>query len=88
MNKLKTEGGRTGGVDTKLQELEAQLKKADLDDSPLEKELELLKRTAIRESETMKWKSLKEVSVNMSVSHIVLKSFPVWSKTRLTRHCF
>ncbi|CCA70155.1 hypothetical protein PIIN_04094 [Serendipita indica DSM 11827] len=60
MNKFKTEGGRTGGVDTKLAELEAQLKKAEADDAPLEKELELLKRTAIKESETMKWKALQE----------------------------
>ncbi|CAG8725510.1 7703_t:CDS:2 [Acaulospora colombiana] len=67
MNKLKTEGGRTGGVDTKLQELEAQIKKADSDDAPLEKELELLKRTAIRESETLKWKALKEYGQKLAL---------------------
>ncbi|PVG00768.1 hypothetical protein CPB86DRAFT_754314 [Serendipita vermifera] len=67
MNKLRTEGGRTGGVDTKLQELEAQLKKADSDDAPLEKELELLKRTAIRESETLKWKALKEYGQKLAL---------------------
>ena len=62
INKFRTEGGRTGGVDTKLAELDAQLSKAEADDAPLEKELEFLKRTAIKESETMKWKALKEVS--------------------------
>ncbi|KAG8758723.1 hypothetical protein FRC14_007510 [Serendipita sp. 396] len=60
VNKLKTEGGRGGNVDTRLAELEAQLKKAESDDAPLENELQLLRRTAIKESETLKWKGLKE----------------------------
>jgi molecular chaperone GrpE (heat shock protein) len=67
INSLKTQGGRTGGVDTKLQEFEAQLKKAQDDDAPLENELELLKRTAIRESESIKWKALKEVRSDHSL---------------------
>jgi Eisosome component PIL1 len=62
INKLKTEGGKAGGVDTRLADLDAQLKKAEADDAPLENELELLKRTAIKESETMKWKALQEAS--------------------------
>lgn len=60
INSLKTQGGRGGGVDTRLQDLNAQLKKAEDDDASLENELELLKRTAIRESETIKWKALQE----------------------------
>jgi Eisosome component PIL1 len=63
INKLKTEGGKTGGVDTRLTDLDAQLKKAEADDGPLENELELLKRNAIKESETMKWKALQEASI-------------------------
>lgn len=61
INKLKTEGGRTGNVDSRLADLDTQLKKAIADDEPLERELELLKRTAIRESEGIKWKALSEV---------------------------
>lgn len=62
INKLKAEGGRTSNVDTRTAELETQLKKAEDDDATLERELDLLKRTAIKESETIKWKALQEVS--------------------------
>jgi Eisosome component PIL1 len=68
INKLKTEGGKTGGVDTRLTDLDAQLKKAEADDAPLENELELLKRTAIKESETTKWKALQEASHRLNYS--------------------
>ncbi|KIM33794.1 hypothetical protein M408DRAFT_325395 [Serendipita vermifera MAFF 305830] len=67
INKLKTEGGKTGGVDTRLADLNAQLKKAETDDSPLENELELLKRTAIKESETIKWKALREYGQKLAL---------------------
>ncbi|KAG8832124.1 hypothetical protein FRC17_001995 [Serendipita sp. 399] len=67
INKLKTEGGRGGGVDTRLAELEAQLKKAESDDAPLENELELLRRTAVKESETLKWKALKEYAQKVAL---------------------
>ena len=49
------------GMEQKLVELKRQLRKAEEDDEPLEKEVELLKRKAIRESERMKWTALREV---------------------------
>jgi len=60
IDKIKTEGGRPGSVDARIAELAAQLKKAEADDAPVENELDLLKRTAIKESETIKWKALQE----------------------------
>jgi len=56
-----------------LADLNGQLKKAEADDAPLENELELLKRTAIKESETMKWKALQEV-IKSSRSQSLLDS--------------
>ena len=50
------------GMEQKLAELKRQLRKAEEDDEPLEKEVELLKRKAIRESERMKWTAMREVS--------------------------
>jgi hypothetical protein len=55
---------RTGNLDAKLQQLEEQLKKAESDDAPLERELDLLKRAAIKESEAVKWKAFRDVSEN------------------------
>ena len=49
------------GMDQKLAELKRQLRKAEADDEPLEKEIELLKRKALRESETAKWNAVREV---------------------------
>lgn len=59
-------GGRNGNLDTKLQQLEEQLKKAEADDGPLERELDLLKRAAVKESEAMKWKAFRDVSEDCS----------------------
>jgi Eisosome component PIL1 len=64
--KFQTSGGRTGNVDAKLRQLEAQLKKAEADDAPLEKELDLLRRAAIKESEAIKWKAFRDVSEECS----------------------
>ena len=50
------------GMEQKLKELRAQLQKAEEDDEPLEKEVELLKRKAIKESERLKWTAVREVS--------------------------
>jgi hypothetical protein len=55
-------GSRIAGLDAKIHQLEEQLKKAETDDAPLERELDLLKRAAIKESEAVKWKALREVS--------------------------
>ncbi|KAG0708927.1 Eisosome component PIL1-domain-containing protein [Suillus ampliporus] len=48
------------GMERKLPELRQQLAKADQVDEPLEKELQILKRKAVRESETMKWDAVRE----------------------------
>ena len=64
--KIQNAGGRTGNLDAKLQQLEAQLKKAEADDAPLEKELDLLRRAAIKESEAIKWKAFRDVSEECS----------------------
>ena len=49
------------GMEQKLAELKRQLQKAEEDDEPLEKEVELLKRKAIKESELIKWNAIREV---------------------------
>ncbi len=49
------------GMDQKLAELKRQLRKVEDDDGPLEKEIELLKRKGLRESEIAKWNAIREV---------------------------
>ena len=49
------------GAERKLAELKEQIRKADLDDEPQEKEIQLLKRKAVRESEQLKWEAFREV---------------------------
>ncbi len=56
------EHDQTRGMEQKLVELKRQLSKAEQDDEPLEKEVEILKRKALRESERLKWEALREVS--------------------------
>ncbi|KAH9486874.1 Sphingolipid long chain base-responsive protein LSP1 [Psilocybe cubensis] len=48
------------GGDKRIAEVRDQLRKAELDDQPLEKEVELLKRKAVRESEQIKWDAIRE----------------------------
>ncbi|TBU34559.1 Eisosome component PIL1-domain-containing protein [Dichomitus squalens] len=55
------------GMDQKLAELKSQLRKAEADDEPLEKEIELLKRKALRESETAKWNAVREYAEKLSL---------------------
>lgn len=50
------------GNEQRLVELKKQLEKAEVDDEPLEKEVDLLKRKAVRDSEQMKWQAVREVS--------------------------
>jgi hypothetical protein len=50
------------GMEKRLAEFREQLHKAEVDDEPLEKEVELLKRRGIKESEALKWEALREVS--------------------------
>lgn len=49
------------GMDQKLAELKRQLRKVEEDDGPLEKEIELLKRKGLKESEIAKWNAIREV---------------------------
>ncbi|KAG2154910.1 Eisosome component PIL1-domain-containing protein [Suillus clintonianus] len=48
------------GMERRLPDLRSQLAKAEQVDEPLEKELEILKRKAVRESETQKWDAIRE----------------------------
>ncbi|KAG6845795.1 hypothetical protein H0H87_003849 [Tephrocybe sp. NHM501043] len=48
------------GFEKKIVELKDQIKKAELDDEAQEKEIELLKRKAVRESEQLKWEAFRE----------------------------
>ena len=49
------------GLETKLKELKEQLRRAELEDENQEKELALLKRKVIKESEQLKWDAMREV---------------------------
>ncbi|KAI0375355.1 hypothetical protein BV20DRAFT_1009716 [Pilatotrama ljubarskyi] len=55
------------GMEQKLAELKRQLRKAEEDDEPLEKEVELLKRKAVRESERLKWEAIREYSEKLAL---------------------
>lgn len=48
------------GSERKLAELRDLLKKAELDDQVHEREIEILKRKAVRESESAKWEAIRE----------------------------
>lgn len=50
------------GMEKKILELKDQISKAENDDLAQEKEIELLKRKAVRESETLKWDAIREAS--------------------------
>ena len=49
------------GNQQKIAELKIQLHKAEQDDIDNEKEVELIKRKALRESEEKKWEAIREV---------------------------
>lgn len=49
------------GQDKKIAEAKEQLRKAELDDAAQEREIEVLKRKAARESERLKWEAIREV---------------------------
>lgn len=49
------------GNEKKLADLRDQLKRAEAADQPAEREIEVVKRKAIRESEQLKWNALREV---------------------------
>jgi hypothetical protein len=59
------------GTEKNLSDLRGQLKKAEQDDLPLEREIELLKRKAVRESERLKWEAIREVGfISLSKNNI------------------
>ncbi|KAF8521472.1 Eisosome component PIL1-domain-containing protein [Gautieria morchelliformis] len=58
ISKLKNEG--KPGTEAKIRELENLLRKAEAQDEDLEKEIDLLKRKAIVDSETQKWEAIRE----------------------------
>lgn len=45
----------------RIQELNMQLQKNIADDAPLQREIDEVKRRAVRDSEKMKWQAVKEV---------------------------
>jgi hypothetical protein len=51
------------GMEKKMIELKDQIAKAESDDQAQEKEIELLKRKAVRESEQLKWEAVREASL-------------------------
>lgn len=57
------ENDQQKGSDKKIAELRDQLCKAELDDAGQEREIEILKRKAVRESEKFKWEAIREVGV-------------------------
>ncbi|KAJ3568073.1 hypothetical protein NP233_g5957 [Leucocoprinus birnbaumii] len=48
------------GGDKKIAEIRDQLRKAEQDDAEQEREIEILKRKAVRESERLKWEAIRE----------------------------
>ncbi|KAG5220814.1 Eisosome component PIL1-domain-containing protein [Salix suchowensis] len=62
----KLEHDQVKGGEKKILEIKDQIRKAEVDDASQEKEIELLKRKALREGETLKWEAVREVN------HIVL----------------
>lgn len=51
------------GMEKKMLELKDQIRKAETDDYSQEREVDLLKRKAVRESEQLKWEAIREVSI-------------------------
>lgn len=49
------------GSEKRLSELREQLAKLEAEDAPAEKEIEILKRKAVRESEREKWAAIRQV---------------------------
>jgi Eisosome component PIL1 len=64
ISKLETD--RPRGHEKRLAEVEQLLRRAEIEDDPLEKEVEILSRTAVRESEQAKWDAIREVSLFFS----------------------
>lgn len=52
--------------DRKLVDLREQLRKAEMEDASPEREIEVLKRKAVKESERLKWEAIREVGISFS----------------------
>jgi len=52
----------SSGNEKKISDLEELLQRAYVEDEPLEKEVQLLERKAIRDSEQAKWEAIREVT--------------------------
>lgn len=52
----------SSGNEKKVSDLEVLLHRAIAEDEPLEKEVQLLERKAIRDSEHARWQAIREVS--------------------------
>ncbi|KAI0314471.1 Eisosome component PIL1-domain-containing protein [Amylostereum chailletii] len=61
------EHGQERGYEKRIVELREQLRKAEHDDEPLEKEHEILKRKAIRESEQLKFEAMREYGEKLAL---------------------
>jgi hypothetical protein len=74
----KLENDHQKGSEKRIAELREQLKKAEQDCEIHEKELEILKRKAIKDSETAKWEAIREVTArthcdsNLSLTEAML----------------
>ncbi|KAM6498169.1 Eisosome component PIL1 domain containing protein [Amanita muscaria] len=78
----KVEHDQQKGSEKRLAELREQLRRAELEDHSLEKEIEILKRKAIRDSETAKWEVLREygeklVLMSQAASQVITALPPI-----------
>lgn len=74
------------GMEKKIAELKDQIKKAEADDSPQEKEVDLLKRKAIRDSEQLKWEAIREYGEKLvllsQAATPILHALPIFPPTK------
>ncbi len=60
------------GQEKKIAELKDQLRKAELEDASQEREIEILKRKAVRESERLKWEAIREVIILFIITTLLV----------------
>ena len=61
----------SSGNEKKINELEQLLQRAIIEDEPLEKEVRILERKAIKENEHAMWEAIREVSSFSPVLHLI-----------------
>lgn len=70
------ESEKVKGNERKIAEIREALKKVEAEDEQLEKEIDLLKRKALRESEQIKWNALREVgTLSLRCHALILMSY-------------